>query len=158
MPQPKSISQILIYRYRTFGKIAAQMEQQLHLLRIIKASLPRSLADHTVHCLIDNTKLIVYADSANWASQLRFHRTTMLKAIEKSANHSITTLQFRIAEPIIQKTDRRSRQAKIPNHDSLSHLRNSINSTANHDPLAASLLKLTETLERLSKKKEKPSS
>ncbi|NOS76123.1 MAG: DUF721 domain-containing protein [Methyloglobulus sp.] len=87
---------ILAYPNRALAQLYLQINQQLALLKRIKAVLPKELADHTLHCVLNNKKLLVYTDSANWASQLRFHGKTMLNAIEPTTLTPTSTIQIKI--------------------------------------------------------------
>lgn len=145
---------LLAHPNRSLAALYSQIEQQQKLLTLIRSVLPQPLQAHAVHCVIDRNKLIVYAESANWASQLRFYRTAILGAIAKMPNHSVSILQFKISEPIRPQTERPARGANLPGAASIADIRQNADACKD-DPLASSLLRLSATLERLSMARRK---
>ena len=92
------------------GRLCSQINQQLTILETIKAALPNELAGHALHCVCNNKKLILYTDSANWASQLRFHGDKLLAAAAHCT--SASTLQVKIVAADHDKKPKR--KALIP--------------------------------------------
>jgi hypothetical protein len=90
----QALKPILHYPNRTIAQLSLQISQQLAILARIRAVLPKELEGHVLHCVYNNKKLLVYTDSANWASQLRFHSKTMLAACGQSISASV--LQVKI--------------------------------------------------------------
>jgi hypothetical protein len=90
----QTIKTVLGHPNKIVGRLSLQISQQLTTLGKIKAVLPEDLADHALHCVCNNKKLIVYTDSASWASQLRFHGDKLLAAVANCS--SVATLQVKI--------------------------------------------------------------
>ena len=130
-------------------RLYAHLGHQKKILESIKALLPHQLANHVMHCVIDEKRLLLYTDSGAWASQLRFFNRIILKAVEPFTRQGLRILQIRISQSIMARANNFQRKAKIPRNDQILAIRNSISGTAD-DPLNKSLLKLTATLERLS--------
>lgn len=150
MSKPTDFRQLLAQPNRSLASIYQQIDQQKKLLSLIKSALPDHLKERAAHCVIDRSKLIVYADSANWASQLRFYRAAILGAIDKSPYRPVDILQFRITEPLQPESAEPVRPAKLPGKSSIANIRRNAE-LREDDPLAGALLRLSETLERLSK-------
>ena len=144
-----SFKQALSHPNRPLANLYAQIEQQKKLLAAIRTNLPKQLADHALHCVITDKKLLLYTDSAAWATQLRFYNRAILKSIDPFIRHRIEILQIRISEPIDSQQEKKKRIAKIPAPDKIAAIRSNAMDDAD-DPLSRALLKLRSTLERLS--------
>jgi hypothetical protein len=145
----QQLKPVLAYPNRTITQLYLQINQQLALLKRIKAILPKELADHTLHCVLNNKKLLVYTDSANWASQLRFHGKTMLNAIEPAALTPASTIQIKIINATPTATSDAKPRTVIPSKTVAYEIRNQ--SLISTDPqIKQALDKLSTTLARLS--------
>lgn len=154
MPNPTAFRQLLAHPNRSLASLYSQIDQQKKLLKIVREALPDHLKERAVHCVIDGNKLMVYADSANWASQLRFYRNAILGAIDKIPNHRVDILQFKITEALRLQVDQRERHVNVPGAASIAEIRHNAEARED-DSLACALLKLSSTLERLSKTRSK---
>ncbi len=148
-PKPSSFKTSLSFQNRTIAYFYSQIEQQKRVLQRIQAVLPETLAKQARHCLIKDKKLLIYTDSAAWASQLRFYNGAILAAIAPLTRTSIETMQVKI---IVERTGlilRSIRKANIPSVEKIAIIRNNgLNITDGQLKLA--LLRLSATLERLS--------
>lgn len=139
---------ILAYRNKTIAQLCLQINQQLGILQRIKAVLPENLASHALHCVFHDKKLLIYTDSAIWASQLRFYGDAMLAAaIESTACH-VSVIQVKVIN-LQEPTDKgKKRTGIIPSQTVADEIRN--HSSAVTDPLLkTALVKLSLTLARL---------
>lgn len=101
-----------------------------------------------MHCVLNNKKLLVYTDSANWASQLRFHDKTMLNAIEFAASTPASTIQIKIINATPTATTNAKPRTVIPSKTVAYEIRNQ--SLLSTDPqIKQALDKLSTTLARL---------
>ncbi len=157
MPNPTAFRQLLANPNRSLASLYNQIEQQKKLLKIVREALPDQLKEHAKHCVIDQNKLMVYADSANWASQLRFYRSAILGAIDKIPNHRVDILQFKITEALHRQVEQPDRHVNLPGAASIAEIRHNAEARED-DSLACALLKLSSTLERLSKTSAKSES
>jgi len=108
--------------------------------------LPADLAEHIYCCLIKDNKLLVYTDSAAWASQLRFYNAALLANIASSA----ATVQIKVMTQQVGYVARGAeRKARLPCAEKIASIRNDSLTIAD-EPLQAALLKLSATLARLS--------
>ncbi|CCE22401.1 DciA family protein [Methylotuvimicrobium alcaliphilum] len=155
MPNSNAFRQLLAHPNRSLASLYSQVEQQKKLLKIVREALPDHLKERAVHCVIDRNKLMVYADSANWASQLRFYRTAILGAIDKIPSQQVDILQFKITEALhLQVEQPEERHVNVPCAASIAEIRHNAEARED-DSLACALLKLSLTLERLSKASSK---
>jgi len=152
MPQkPPSFKVSLSFQNRTTAYFYSQIEQQQRILQRIQAVLPEVLAKQARHCLIRDKKLLIYTDSAVWASQLRFYKSVILAAIMPLTRTPVEILQIKIIAAqtgIILGT---RRKAKIPSVEKIEYIR-SHSLAFSDNQLQLALLKLSSTLERLSRK------
>jgi len=113
--------------------------------------LPEALAKQARHCLIRDKKLLIYTDSAVWASQLRFYNSAILAAIMPLKRTPVEILQIKILTAKTGIIFGTRRKAKIPSVEKIEFIR-SHSLTVSDDQLRLALLKLSSTLERLSRK------
>jgi hypothetical protein len=96
MPQKlSSFKRSLSFQNRTMAFFYSQIEQQQRILQRIKAVLPEVLAKQVRHCLIRDKKLLIYTDSAAWASQLRFYKSTILASTVTLTKAPVEILQIK---------------------------------------------------------------
>jgi hypothetical protein len=150
-----SLKPILSYPNRTIAQLSLQINRQLAILARIKAALPNELAIHVLHCVTNKNKLIVYTDSANWASQLRFYGKSVIDALEPYASIPATNLHFKIitvpTPPLISPKHR----TITPSQAVALEIHNQSLSTT--DPqLKAALKNLSSTLKKLRSPVTKP--
>ena len=150
MPQkPLSFKVSLSFQNRTMTYFYSQIEQQQQVLQRIQAVIPEALAKQVRHCLIREKKLLVYTDSAAWASQLRFYNSVILTAVKPLSRSPVEIMQIKIIAGQTGLISGSKRKAKIPSVEKIELIRNdSLNVSDNQLKLA--LLKLSSTLERLS--------
>lgn len=121
-----------------------QLAQQKQILKAVRSLLPEALAKQVCHALISEDKLLIYTDSAVWATQLRFYQPTLLSAFKNIVN----TVQIRITDTGLEQPV--ERRANVPSMDTIKALEKD-SLTIEDETLRQSLLNLSETLARLSK-------
>jgi len=152
MPQkPPSFKASLSFQNHTMAYFYSQIEQQQRILQRIRAVLPEALAKQARHCLIRDKKLLIYTDSAVWASQLRFHNSVILAAIMPLTRTPVEILQIKIMTVQTGIIFGTRRKAKIPSVEKIEYIR-SHSLAFSDNQLQLALLKLSSTLERLSRK------
>lgn len=149
--KPPSFKVSLSFKNRTMAYFYSQIEQQQRILQCIQAVLPEALAKQVRHCLIRDKKLLVYTDSAAWASQLRFYNSAMLAAIAPLTRAPVEVLQIKIIAGQTGLIPGPKRKAKIPSTEKIEVIRNH-SLTVPDNQLRLALLRLSTTLERLSSK------
>jgi hypothetical protein len=144
----RTLKAVLSYPNKTIALLCLQINQQLAILEHIKAVLPKELADHALHCVFNNKKLLIYTDSAIWASQLRFYGNTILTAIESINSDTVSALQIKVINVSETANTRKKRIAVIPSQTVADDI-NSYSLTITDSQLKQSLDKLSSTLARL---------
>ncbi|SJM92373.1 DciA family protein [Crenothrix polyspora] len=130
---------------RTLNQLHYKINAQRQLTQQIKAVLPTILAKQVAHCVINDKTLLLYSYSANAASQLRFYNASII-----AAAGAIATVQIKImVKPGLADTV--IRKATLPSIEKIELLR-SYSDRAQDDQLKTALLKLSDTLTRLSGK------
>ena len=150
--KPKLFKKSLALPNRTMVYLYSQIEQQQRILKQIKAVLPDNLAKQTKHCLIKDHNLLVYTDSAIWASQLRFYNSAILTSIQTLVKSPIDNLQIKIITRASGVTETAIRKANLPSLEGIDLIRKNSLSISD-DKLSVALLKLSTTLKRLAESK-----
>lgn len=145
---------VLTYQNRITSLLWNQIAQQKQVLQAVQLVLPENLAKQVKHCLIKNQNLLVYTDSAVWASQLRFYSTMMIVAIAPLATVPITEVLIRIITQPVGFVTKTERKARLPSPEKIAELQKDSLSIAD-ESLRLSLLELGETLARLSRQTAK---
>jgi hypothetical protein len=152
MPQkPPSFKASLSFQNRTMAYFHSQIEQQQRILQRIHSVLPEELAKQVRHCLIRDKKLLIYTESAVWASQLRFYNSAILTAIVPLTRAPVEIMQIKIIAGQTGLNLGPKRKPKIPSVEKIELIRNN-SLTVSDNQLRLALLKLSATLDRLSSK------
>jgi len=147
--KPPTFKVSLSFQNRTMAYFYSQIEQQRQVLQRIQAAIPEALAKQVRHCLIRDKKLLIYTDSAAWASQLRFYKSAILAAIVPLPRTPVEVMQIKIIAGQTGLILGSKRKAKIPSVEKIELIRNDSLSVSDNQ-LKLALLKLSATLERLS--------
>jgi hypothetical protein len=138
------------FQNRTLAVFHGRLDQQQLLLRRIRAELPQSLAIHVLYCVVNEKKLLLYTDSAAWASQLRFLKQNVLQAACDAQGHPFEKLQIRILADQTGKSPQTERKANLPSAEKIAMIRNQANAIGDSQlqqalqRLSATLVKLTD--------------
>ena len=149
--RPPSFKVSLSFQNRTMVYLYSQIKQQHRILHCIQTVLPEALAKQVRHCLIRDKKLLLYTDSAAWASQLRFYKSAILTAIAPLTKAPVETLQIKIIAGQTGLILGPKRKARIPSVEKIETIRNH-SLCVSDNQLRLALLKLSTTLEKLSSK------
>ncbi len=146
--KPPPFKNSLSYLNKTMAFYYQQINNQQQLLNGIKVVLPKTLADQARHCVIKENKLLIYTESATWASQLRFYEEIILSAINNLSRTRILTMQTKIINTLAINRVSNIRKPKLPSYEKIKSLQ--VDSMAIEDAeLRNSLQRLSVTLERL---------
>jgi len=147
--KPPSFKSSTAFYGRTLAGVHEQLIVQKQLLAKVRAILPGALAEHALHCVVSGKKLLIYTDSAVWATQLRFYlpkiqadESTLARAPVESVQIKVLTMQTGLAKTPKRKT-------KIPSAETIAIIHKDCE-CLDDDPLKFALLKLSATLKRLS--------
>jgi len=147
----------------TIAYYCNQIERQKQVLQRIHAVLPQSIAEHALHCVVNGKKLLIYTDTAAWASQLRFYNRAILEAIAPVTKESVTVMQIKVraeTSPAGRKREAGNRAfqamppGRKPNMPSAEKIAliHSHSLTVSDEQLKTALLRLSATLVKLSKR------
>ncbi|MGZ8158178.1 MAG: DciA family protein [Methylobacter sp.] len=146
--KPTSFKAALSFPNRTIAHFYSQIEQQKQVLQRIHEVLPATIAIHVLHCVVNGKKLLVYTDTAAWASQLRFYNSAILAAIAPVTRESVSIMQIKIGVEALRATPPH-RKPNIPSAEQIELIHNHSLTVAD-EQLKTALLKLSATLEKLS--------
>jgi hypothetical protein len=139
----------LSFPNRTIAFFYSQIELQKRVLLRIHEVLPAAIAKHALHCVINGKKLLVYTDTAAWASQLRFYNSAILAAIAPVTRESVSIMQIKVRSETLSATSLPSRKPMIPSADKIALIHEQ-SLTVSDEQLKQSLLRLSATLKKLS--------
>jgi len=133
---------------RLFSYYLNQIEQQRRMLQQVQRGLPDNLAKHACHCVMNNKTLVVYTDSAIWASQLRFYHRAMLAALAPLPGDVVQTIQIKVITQAIGISITPSLKANVPSVATIDMMQKQ-SATVSDKALQQSLERLNATLRRL---------
>jgi hypothetical protein len=136
------------FQNRPLDALQSRLNQQQSLLRGIRSGLPLSLANHVLHCVVNEKKLLLYTDSAVWASQLRFLKQEILQAASKVQQAPLDKLHIRILADQINESPRTGRKANLPSEEKIAMIRDQANNIQDSQ-LGQALQRLSTTLAKL---------
>lgn len=136
------------FQNRTLAVYRSRLDLQKTLLSRIRNDLPYPLADHVLHCVANEKKLLVYTDSAVWASQLRFYKDQLLRAASKARCEPVEKLQVRLFTEQLGENRNKAVKANLPSAERISLLREQVEGIEDSQ-LRLALQKLSATLARL---------
>jgi hypothetical protein len=137
----------LSFENQTLTSLQGEIVRQKQLLRAVQTVLPAHLATELKHCLVKGDNLLVYTDSAVWASQLRFYQATIL-ATPALLAEGVTSVQIRMITQQVGLVVKSERKAKLPSAENITQLHDASLHIAD-EQLRNSLLSLSVTLARL---------
>lgn len=153
--KPTFFKAALSFPNRTIAHFYSQIEQQKQVLQCIHGVLPAAIAKHALHCVVNGKKLLVYTDTAAWASQLRFYNSAILAAIAPVTRESVSIMQIKIMVETLQATPLPSRKPNIPSAEKIEFIHNH-SMTVTDEQLKRALLRLSATLAKLSALSSRP--
>ncbi len=118
------------------------------MLDRIRGVLPPPLSRHVFHCVKNDKKLLIYTDSAAWASQIRFYNNDLLTAIASTDEPAAESLQIRILADRFDPEKKSIEKPHVPSPENILLIRNHSENIADEE-LKRALQKLSATLARL---------
>lgn len=147
-PNHLTVAQFLSKKNNAIAKLSLQINQQLITLDQVKNCLDSHIAAHLRHALIKNDRLLLYADSALWASQLRFRASAIQSVIEKANGLLLKSVKIKVMTLPDYDTNHSTRQIVLPSQPVINKIRDQGLSMT--DPaLRNALTGLSDTLDRL---------
>ncbi|WAK02746.1 DUF721 domain-containing protein [Methylobacter sp. YRD-M1] len=147
--KPAAFKAALSFPNRAIAHFYSRIEQQRQILQHIREALPEALAKHARYCVVNDKKLLIYTDSAAWASQLRFYSQAILAAVAPITREPVTLMQVKILTEQKSPYEKPIRRANVPAKDKIEIIRN-LGLNVPDNQLKQALLKLSATLQRLS--------
>lgn len=138
----------LSFQNRLFGFYVNQIAQQRQMLQNVRKGLPDNLAKHACHCLVSNGTLLLFTDSAIWASQLRFYNKAILANIAPVTQEIVQKMQIKVMTQSTGTSPASVVKVKIPTVATIELMKKQT-ACVNDKPLQQSLLRLNATLRRL---------
>lgn len=135
------------YKSPIMAAYQAKIRQQNQFLNLIRATLPASLAEHLLSCVISAKKCLLYTDTEEWATQLRFYLPIILNAIHASNLATVDFIQVRLIS--LPEAAHVSHKINLPSKQNIELMRDNLQTIAD-DELKLALLRLSQTLDRLS--------
>jgi len=120
-----------------------KIAQQQQLLQSVRTALPPHIAEHTLHCLLNDARLLIYTNSAVWASQIRFFQEDILNKLWACAQLKITRMQVKVMQSVVEKGG--DRQVLLPSYKTVQAIISQVDETS-VDVLDLALANLAKTL------------
>jgi hypothetical protein len=139
----------LLFQNYTIAHYYSLIEQQKKHLALIHDVLPSAIADHALHCVVHGKKLVIYTDTAAWASQLRFYNNAILAAVAPVIREPVSIMQIKILIDALATNPLPNRKPIIPSAEKIAFIHNH-SLTVEDEQLKLSLLRLAATLAKLS--------
>ncbi|WP_020483775.1 DciA family protein [Methylomonas sp. MK1] len=143
----KPFRPVLDFGSRSLAWCLNQVTAQQVLLGIVKSALPTALAEHAVHCVASGSQLLLYCDSASWASQIRFFNRAILDKLHGAGHPYIVRLQVRIVPPIAESVQPK-RVPCLPSVENIGLICDQAQRGDELDVLGAALARLGATLNK----------
>jgi len=147
--KPAAFKTALSFPNRAMAHFYNRIEHQRRILQQIREVLPEDLAQHARYCVISDKKLLIYTNSAAWASLLRFHDKAILAAIAPITGESVNIMKVKVLAEQKNADVQSARKANVPSPEKIEIIRN-LGLAVPDDHLKKALLKLSATLQRLS--------
>ncbi|MDO8845511.1 MAG: DciA family protein [Methylicorpusculum sp.] len=151
MAKKHSFKTPLAFPNKTLAVLALHAKQQSIILNAIRSKIPDELTRSIKYLAVSGSKLQVYTDNAANATKLRFHAPTLISAASLATQAKVLSLQIRITETLRQEYQIRKPRPKLPSMAVIKALKANQKSKS-ADPLDQALMRLSLTLEKLSKK------
>jgi Dna[CI] antecedent, DciA len=144
-----SFKAALSFPNRTIAHFYSQIEQQKQVLLRIHEVLPVAIAQHALHCVVNGKKLLIYTDTAAWASQLRFYNSAVLAAIAPVTRESVSIMQIKVRMEASATAFQPGRTPNIPSAEKIELIHNH-SLTVSDEQLKRALQRLSATLAKRS--------
>jgi hypothetical protein len=127
-----------------------KIAHQQQLLQSVRQVLPTHIAEHALHCVMSGARLLIYTNSAVWASQIRFYQEDILNKLQAAAQLKITRIQVKVMQAVNEA--RSNRPTRLPSHSTAYAMLKQIDENS-QDELDLAMANLAQTLlKRLNRK------
>lgn len=122
-----------------------KIAHQQQLLQIVRKVLPTHIAEHALHCVVSDARLLIYTNSAVWASQIRFYQEDILNKLQAAAQLKITRMQLKVVQGEGEAIS--DRAVSLPSFTTVQAMLNQVNDQS-EDILELALANLAKTLSK----------
>ncbi len=122
------------------------------ILGIILSVSPMPIQPHIKDCVINHNKLLIYVDSAAWATQLRFFHSQIKEAVNSQSSEKVNHIRIRIFSPAPYQSEKKEKKL-IPSPENIDLIRHNA-ATIAEGKLKSALLNLSKTLQQHSQKEK----
>lgn len=145
----QTLKRVSHYWQSILPKYQASILQQKQLQSVIQSCLPDNLSAHVFYCVASGTRILLFTDSASWATQLRFFQQQIIDSVKTKGNPQLNCLQIKVISLTLENRVS-TRQKRIPCQKNIDIIRQ--HASQQTDPkLNHSLFKLSEALRKRSK-------
>ncbi len=130
---------------RPLAMCMEKIAYQQQLLRSVRAALPTHMAEHTLHCVLNDARLLIYTHSAVWASQIRFYQDDILTKLQADAQLKIARIHVKILHGVVEPVA--DKPLRLPGFKTVQAILGGIDDTSD-DVLDLALANLAKTLLR----------
>ncbi|MEE9354597.1 MAG: DciA family protein [Methylococcaceae bacterium] len=123
-----------------------KIKQHQTLLMVCRSALPFEMKEQLTACVLKNSTLILYTDSASWATKLRFYQDSILQALATEGFSYVVLTKFRIL-PQAEDLQKNIRIPKQPSTETLERMEAEAKHNGNPQ-IKASLLALVHSIKR----------
>lgn len=135
------------FRSSTLSVAAAGVAEQALLLQQIRESLPKSLANHCLHCLRKNDTLTIQVGTAAQATLLRFQTSGLPEKIARQGGPLFREIRIRTLPAAADVRGPKSRQALRPSAETTRMLIAAAEVNEEGE-IRSALMRLGQTLEK----------
>ncbi len=130
------------------SKLIAAAKKHKEITNKIRSYLPVELAEHCEFGSIKGSSMIIFADSAAWATRLRFHSNELVRYINKEYKYSLTAIKFKIT-PAKGKPKKPKPEPFHIDKENISNIRQ-LSSSVKNKALGDALARLANVVEKKS--------
>ncbi|MGD0959681.1 MAG: DciA family protein [Methylomonas sp.] len=123
---------------------------QQALLALVRSVLPIEIAEHAHYCVSSGKRLLIYTESANWASQIRFFNDAILTKMAAAGQLNIAGLSVKVMAQYAEPQTKRP--PRLPSRQNIQLIRELAGKQENQDDLQQSMQRLADALERRANK------
>ena len=121
------------------------LQEQTKLLHSVQKNLPIQTAQAIKHCVVSDRQLIIYVESASWASQIRFLHDKIMASLIENGMTQIKGLQIKLLDN--RQNMPKKQSPNLPSEAVLKDLKTAYAGNS-EDILGNALNKLSMTLEK----------
>lgn len=132
------------YDSRQLTICRAIIDEQRRVLAMVKSVLPPEIAAHVRYGVVSSSRLLLYTESASWASQIRFFNEAILNKLQASGQINIKKLQLRVI-PALEVVSPAKRKPRLPSADTVGVIAAQVDEESG-DELDKALSRLGKTL------------